>query len=100
MLASAQITWKEETGSYAKLHAISSAPGGPSDLEPFLPFLEIGDLGIANLGGYRYTQTLDSSESPDGCVAEPITRGFSGETIFSLNYATGELTELELLAGD
>jgi type II secretory pathway pseudopilin PulG len=95
MLASAQTVWREEMGSYARLRSISFAPGDPSDLEPFLPFLQAGELGFTNLGGYRYTQTLNSSEMPDGCVAEPITRGFSGKAIFSLNYATGELTELE-----
>jgi type II secretory pathway pseudopilin PulG len=93
MLGSAQVTWKQETGSWARLSGIAYAPGPPSDLEPFMPFLHASELGVAHLGGYKFRQTLDAHGIPTGCVAAPITPGFSGKNSFTLDYKTQAIAE-------
>lgn len=98
MLHSAQVSWKQHTGSWARLQSVAYAPGPASELEPFMPFLSGNEEGVAYLGGYRFSQTLDVTGTPDGCIAEPITKGFSGKVRFSLNYETGEIMELPGLA--
>jgi type II secretory pathway pseudopilin PulG len=94
MLHSAQVSWKQRTGSWARLHLIAYAPGPPSDLEPFLPFIHANEDGVAYLGGYRYSQTLNANGIPYGCFADPITPHFSGRLHFDLNYETGEVVEM------
>lgn len=98
MLRTAQLSWKQHTGSWARLHSVAYAPGPPSNLEPFLPFLHASEDGVAHLGGYRYSQILDANGVPDGCVAEPITPKFSGRNSFALNYQSGEVIELQGVA--
>ncbi len=93
MLGSAQVTWKQETGSWARLSGIAYAPGPPSDLEPFMPFLQTNGPGVAHLGGYKFSQTLDVNGIPTGCVAAPITPGFSGKASFTLDYETQKIAE-------
>ncbi len=94
MLHSAQVSWKQHTGSWARLPSVAYAPGPASELEPFLPFIHASEDGVAYLGGYRYSQTLNPNGIPDGCLAEPITPNFSGRLLFALNYESGEIVEL------
>ncbi len=95
MLHTSQTSWKQHTGSWARLHSVAYAPGPPSDLEPFMPFVHASEDGVAHVGGYRFTQTLDSRGIPNGCVAAPITPNFSGRLSYTLDYASGEIVELD-----
>jgi type II secretory pathway pseudopilin PulG len=94
MLGSAQKSHRHATARWAQLFEIQFAPGRSSnDLEPFMPFFS-GSDNFVNYGGYHFLELTDSSGSPSGCLAAPITPGFSGNQVFRLDYASGDIERL------
>jgi type II secretory pathway pseudopilin PulG len=94
MLGSAQRSHRQATGSWAELFQIQFAPGRePNDLAPFMPFFS-GSDNFVNYGGYHYLELVDLNGRPAGCLATPITPGFSGRKTFRLTYADGSIEVL------
>lgn len=91
MIGSAQHSWRQATGDWAELYELQYTPGGgPSDLEPFLPWLPVS-ADAANYGGYRFTEVRDEAGRIIGCRADPITPPFSGRETFGVTYASLKL---------
>ena len=85
MIGSAQHSWRAATGEWAELYRLQWAPGDASDLEPFLPWLQVSS-DFAHYGGYRFQELTDGLGRPIGCLAQPNTPPFSGERSFEVLY--------------